>query len=350
MTIVHINIGLGGGGAEHIIFELAKKGNQDGVKTIVVSISNINLIAHKFIDQNIEIHYLNVNSISSLFSGLKKLSIILKPLIDVVLHCHMVHGLMVGVFYKIRYKKLPIIFTLHNTLVEHIYRRYLLFFTKSLRNADINFSKSGNKWYLKPVNVIANGVDFEKFSALNERSYHKTKEKFIFLYLGRIEEQKNPLFLINLVSDLIKIGENNFGIHIAGDGNMRNELESLIFENGYENVIKILGFQNNVKQVMENSHCLILPSLWEGLPVSLIEASANKLPIITTAVGSIPDYFNNSNSYISDLKDFFRSMNHVMDNYHEASEKAEKLFADNKSIFDIEAVYEKHRLLYSKYL
>lgn len=349
MTVVHINIGLGGGGAEHILLELAKKGNQDGVKTIIVSISNIDIIEHKFKEQNIEYHYLNVNSIASFFKGLNKLHTIIIPLKNTVLHCHMFHGLMMGICYNLRYKKIPIIFTLHNILVEHVYRRFLLFFTKPLRKVDINFSKNSNKWYLKPVTVIANGVDFEKFHILKERTYIKNKDIFVFLFLGRIEEQKNPLYLIDIVSNLIKYGKNNFEIHIAGDGNMRTELEQLISENEYSKYIKILGFQNNVKNVMEQSHCLILPSLWEGLPVSLIEASANKLPIITTPVGSIPEYFNDTNSYVVDLKHFHTAMNSVMDNYDRAIARAEKLFKNNRNVFDINIVYEKHKLLYTKY-
>ncbi len=350
MTIVHINIGLGGGGAEHIILELAKKGNQDGVKTIVVSISNINLIAHKFIEQNIEIHYLNVSSILSFVAGLKKLHSILNPLNNVVLHCHMVHGLIMGICYRLRYKKLPIIFTLHNILVEHLYRRYILFFTKSLREADINFSASSNKWYLKPVHVIANGVDFAKFRMVEERFYNKDKEKFIFLFLGRIEEQKNPLFLINIVSDLKNSGINNFVIHIAGDGLMRKELQHLIAKNGFEDFVKILGFQNDIAKMMRNSHCLILPSLWEGLPVSLIEASASELPIVTTSVGSIPDYFNKTNCYISELSEFYKAMTEIITNYNEAKIRAKKLYNDNKSVFDIDSVYQKHKKLYEKYV
>ena len=348
MTVVHINIGLGGGGAEHILLELAKKGNQDGIKTIVISISSIDVIEHKFTENNIEVHYLNVSSAKTFFKGLKKMNNILKPLDDVILHCHMVHGLIMGVCYRLRYKKVPIIFTLHNILVEHVYRRYLLFFTKPLREADINFSSDSNKWYLKPVNVIANGVDFQKFQNGVERTYSGS-DKFIFLFLGRIEEQKNPLVLIDLITSLVKSGKSNFEIQIAGDGLMRGELEDLIAKHKYENYLKILGFRNDIINLMEKAHCLILPSLWEGLPVSLIEASASKLPIITTPVGSIPEYFNDTNCYISELDTFHQPMIDIMDNYSEAKTKADKLFNDNKSIFDIDSVYKKHKLLYKLY-
>ncbi|HTO16576.1 MAG TPA: glycosyltransferase family 4 protein [Edaphocola sp.] len=349
MTVVHINIGLGGGGAEHVLLELSKKGNEDNIKMIVVAIANIDQIEYKFTDQEIEVQHLNINSIKSFFKGLKKLHSIVNPINDVVFHCHMFHGLLIGLSYSLIYKKTPIIFTLHNILVEHIYRRWILFFTKPIRNADINFSNTSNKWYLKPVEVIANGVDFKKFNTVDNRSYNKDIEKFIFLFLGRIEEQKNPLILIDFVSDLIKYGENNFQIHIAGDGIMRKELECLILKNKYQNYIKILGFQKNVKQIMEKSHCLILPSLWEGLPISLIEASANKLPIITTPVGSIPEYFNNTNACVIEVSQFSFYMYEVMRNYNNAIMRAEKLLVDNKSVFDIEAVYEKHKLLYLKH-
>src|SRR5690606_28305267 len=139
-TVIHIIIGLGGGGAEHILLEIARKGNQDGIKNIIIPISSINDIEYKFIENNIEIHWLNVNSITSLTKGLKKLHSIIIPLNKVVFHCHMFHGLLFAIVYNLKYKKIPIIFTLHNTLVRHIHRRWLLYFTKPLRKVDINFS------------------------------------------------------------------------------------------------------------------------------------------------------------------------------------------------------------------
>ena len=350
MTIVHINIGLGGGGAEHVILELAKKGNQDGVKNIVVSISYINQIGYKFTNENIEVYQLHVNSFASFFKGVNKLHTIINSIDNVILHCHMFHGLMMGICYNIKYKKLPIIFTLHSTLVKNVYRRLILFFTKPLRKVDINFSERSNKWYLKTIYVIPNGVDFGKFNSTKNRVYDKDKEKFIFLFLARIEVPKNPLFLITLVSELEKCGKSNFEIRIAGDGAMRKELENLISKNRYEDFIKILGFQDDVDKIMQNSHCLILPSLWEGLPISLIEASASKLPVVTTPVGSIPQYFNKSNSFISELPDFYLAMIEIMDNYDEAKIRAKKLFYDNKNVFDINNVYQKHKVVYKKIL
>ncbi|CDF79997.1 putative glycosyltransferase (GT4) [Formosa agariphila KMM 3901] len=349
MTVVHINIGLGGGGAEHIILELAEKGNKNGIKNIVISLSSINQIEHKFKKADIETHFLNINSISNLKSSLNQINNILKPLDQVVFHCHMFHGLMFGILYSLFHKKTPIVFTLHNTLVRLPYRRYLLYISKHLRKFDINFSKDGERWYLKPITVIANGVDFNKFVISKQRSYN-VNEKFVFLFIGRIQEQKNPLFLVDLVTKLLKEGKSNFEIQVAGDGNLKGELEELVTLKNYDKYIKLLGFQNNVKQLLETSHCIIMPSLWEGLPVTLIEASTTLLPIITTPVGSIPEYFNDENSYVSELDSFHLHMIQVMEDYDGALIKAKVLYKDNKSIFDINEVYKKHEILYRECL
>lgn len=348
MTVAHINIGLGGGGAEHIILELAKKGNQNGVKNIAISITDINAIEHKFQREGIETHYLNFKSFRFIKQTLKKMDDILGSEKNLVLHCHMFHGLMFGIFYNLLFKKVPIIFTLHNVLVEEIYRRHLLFFTKPIRKADINFSKNSKKWYLNPIHIIPNGIDFSKFKAEQDRLY-LPNEKFIFLFLGRVEEQKNPLVIVELIAKLLKSGKRNFEIHVAGDGSLLNQLEKKIIQNNYVEYIKLLGFQKEVHTTIESSHCLILPSLWEGLPLTLIEASASKLPIITTPVGSIPEYFNATNSYVSDLQNFHLSMIEVMDDYENALIKANKSFEDNKNLFDIEVVYQKHQELYNQF-
>ncbi|OUS02951.1 hypothetical protein A9Q86_02570 [Flavobacteriales bacterium 33_180_T64] len=346
MTIVHLNIGLGAGGAEHMILEMAKKSQQNHIKTIIFAITNNNQIEFKFAENNLEFHYLGINSPKQFFKGVKKLKNTLANYDDVIMHCHMFHALIVGVFYSFFYKKTPLVFTLHNILVEEVYRRFTLFFTKPFRKADINFSDRASKWYLKNTKVIANGVDFEKFQLKEERHYD-ANEPFRFLFLGRIEEQKNPLILVDFVKKLIDKGHTNFVINVAGEGDMKLQLEQLIKVNKFENYIQLLGFQKDVKQQLCNAHCMIMPSLWEGLPISLIEASATKLPIITTPVGSIPDFFNSSNTFVSHCEDFHLAMISVLNNYTEARIKANKLYVDNKGIFDINSVYQQHLDLYT---
>ena len=261
----------------------------------------------------------------------------------------MFHGLMSAVIYSLFYQKIPIVFTLHNTIVPEWYRRVLLYLSKPNRQVDINFSPSIKKWYLKNTVVIPNGVDFDNFKSFPKK-FNKTTDTFQFLFLGRIEEQKNPMFLIELTNYLIEKHHVNFIINLAGDGSLRKQLEQNISTYKLDKFINILGFQNNINQLFNTSHCLILPSLWEGLPISLIEASAAKIPIITTPVGSIPEFFNNSNCEIAELEEFGDAMINVINNYDQALNKASKLYNDNKSVFDINSVFKMHQETYNKVL
>ena len=345
MTLVHLITGLGGGGAEHMVLELSKTAQRNKTKTIVISITNSNTIESKFKANDIEYHFLGIHSFKSFKNGFKNLKAILKNQNGVVVHCHMFHSGMLGILFKLFYKNVPLVFTMHTNSVKQLYRRLLLFFTKPLRKTDIIFSENSNKWYLKNSVVIPNGVDFERFKLSKKRTYNNS-QPFSFLFLGRLFEPKNPLFLVTLVSKLKNADISNFEINIVGDGPMREELETAINDADVSNHFVFHGFNNNVIPFLHQSDCLILPSLWEGMPVTIIEAAATKLPIIATPVGSIPDFLNESNAFVRNNANFHEAMINVVNNYEDAISKSNKLFDDMSSIFDIETIYNKHKTIY----
>ncbi len=348
MTILHLIIGLDGGGAEHMVLELANQCQNKGNKVIVVSLSNRDLILNKFNSKNIECHFLNVVSIKSLIKGLSKLKEIHSKSTDkFVFHCHMFHAFIVGFLYKVFFKNVPIVFTLHTNQVKQLYRKWILFLTKKFRSKDIIFSKNSKKWYLKNTIDIPNGVDLSKFKPIEKLD---AERPFTFLFLGRLTEPKNPLFLIHIVNQLIENNHKDFIINVVGDGGLRKELETAIIKNELSNYIKLLGFQNNVSKFISEANCLIIPSLWEGMPVSIIEAGASKLPVISTPVGSIPDFLNDDNAYVTDLEKFHESMISVLTNYNEAIKKGEILFDLVKSKYDIEKVSDLHIKIYKSAL
>lgn len=350
MTIVHIPSSLAGGGAEQMVLQLAKESNAS-VKTIVISIADVKTLEQKFLDANIEVHFLGVNSFKnrSLISGLKKLHSLVKDKDDVIFHCHMFHAAIFGAYYNVFYKKIPTVFTLHTNKLDSFARRLGLYFTKPFRKADIIFSENASKWYLKKNHVIPNGVDFSMFNP-NENRRIDTSSTFKFLFLGRMHEPKNPLYLVKAANLLKTSGLANFEFSIVGDGHMKTELVTMIEKHNLSAHFKFHGFQNNIKPFLDEAHCLLLPSIREGMPIVILEAAAAKLPIITTAVGSIPDFLNSSNAYISDLKYFHENMIDVIHNYSDAKERADKLYHEIKSMFDIKSVYNKHIELYKSLL
>lgn len=346
MTIIHLTSTLGGGGAEQMVLQLSKQSNTI-LKTIVISLSGTFMALEKhFIHQNIEYYILGVNSFKdlSLVNGLKKFKEIERNLDDVVIHCHMFHAILFGMLYKLRYPKTKLIFTLHTNILEYKSQRLILYFSKVLRFRDIIFSQKGKKWYIKSnCEIIPNGVIFKDFN-FGKRTF--PSGKFKFLFIGRISHEKSPLRLIEAAKQLLALKITDFEINFVGDGILRTELSNQIKTHKLENHFKLHGFQHDIKPYLCDAHCLVLPSIREGMPVVIIEAAASRLPIVSTPVGSIPDFLNDSNAYLSEIKSFDRAMLKVIQNYTEALNKSEKLYQDIKSDFNIKSVFAKHLNLY----
>ncbi|MEY8848961.1 glycosyltransferase [Psychroserpens sp. XS_ASV72] len=346
MTIIHLTSTLGGGGAEQMVLQLAKQSNSEH-KTIVVSLSNT-LIAlePRFKNHNIEYYLLGVNSFKnkSLLNGLKQFKQIIGNLDDVVIHCHMYHAVLFGMLYKLRHPKQKLIFTLHSNMLEFTNKRLILFFTKALRFKDIIFSPKGHKWYLKSnAEIICNGVNFSDF---NFGDRNKTSSVFNFLFIGRISHEKSPRRLIESAQQLLDQNISNFNIHFVGDGILKDAISREVKEKKLENHFTFHGFQHDIKPYLAEAHCLVLPSLWEGLPVVIIEAAASKLPVIATPVGSIPDFLNDNNAYVSELDNFHDAMISVYKNYDLALQKAVKLYNEIEAKFEIKNVFAKHLSVY----
>lgn len=330
-----------------MVLRLAKL-SQDNIRTIVFSISSINTLEPKFKEAGIEYYFLGINSFrnKTIIDGLKKFHEIVKNYPDAVFHCHQHHSAFLAILYRIFYfKKVPFAFTLHTNKIDSIPRRIFLFITSPFRTADIIFSESGSKWYLKNSNIIANGVDFSDFNPNPNREFRKG-QIFSFLYLGRLSEEKNPFHMIEVAKELLANNVNDFVIDIVGEGGLKNQLESMIESNNLQKHVIMHGFRNDVQKVIHDSHCMVIPSFREGLPVVLVEAAASLLPIISTPIGSIPDFINETNGYLSSHADFAKTMMQVMQDYPAALKKAKKLSSDAKSTFDINNVYMKHLGLY----
>lgn len=343
--IVHLITGLGGGGAEQMVLKLALEAKKKDIESLVIAISSINTLEKKFRQEGISPFFLNIDSLWAIPKGLSKLHGILSKEKLLCVHCHMIHGLLIGILYHCIYKKIQIVFTLHNNDAKPKIRRVFLNTTKKIRKADILFSKSGEQTYLKNSIIIPNGLSVQKFKSIGKNNRIKP-ETFNFLFLGSLTEQKNPLQLIQFAKSLINKSIKNFKIDVVGDGILRTMLEQEISNNKLQSFIKLHGFCNNIPTFLKSSQCLIMPSFWEGMPVVILEAGASKLPIITTPVGSIPDIISEDEGYITPLDLFSEVMIQVYHNYDEALEKSNNFYNKVVEEYSIEVVFEKHLKLY----
>lgn len=161
--------------------------------------------------------------------------------------------------------------------------------SESAKNHYINTEKIA----LSKVAYIPNAIEIEKFKNNEDCSYLyyelelKKEESIILACIGRLNEEKGHKYLLEALSSLN--GRYNIKLLVVGEGPLRNSLQSMVHSLQLNDKIKFLGQRNDIPQILEISDCLILSSIYEGLPSCILEAMAAGKPVIATKVGGIPD-------------------------------------------------------------
>jgi glycosyltransferase involved in cell wall biosynthesis len=136
------------------------------------------------------------------------------------------------------------------------------------------------------VRVVHCGLD-DEFLAQTLTPPPRTSQ---FVCVGRLCEQKGQLLLLRAVHRLRELGV-LVKLVLAGDGEMRPEVDALIAELGIAEQVRVTGWisGDTVRQEILAARALVLPSFAEGLPVVLMEAMALGRPVISTYIAGIPE-------------------------------------------------------------
>lgn len=135
------------------------------------------------------------------------------------------------------------------------------------------------------IPVIFNGVDLSNCKV--KEDYTK-RDEFKIVHIGRFMDVKNHAMILKTFALFAK-QHTDATLQLIGDGELRKDMEQLAQELGVENSVEFAGLQSNVYPWLHDADIFILPSKFEGMPMTLIEAMGTGLPIISSAVGGVPD-------------------------------------------------------------
>jgi len=130
--------------------------------------------------------------------------------------------------------------------------------------------------------VIKNAVEVEDFEETRDKEYD-------IIFVGRLERAKGVDVLLKAIQILEKNRSVALRVAIVGDGSQVGYLRRITQDLEIRSRVEFLGIRQDISQLMRNSKVFVLPSRWEGLPMVILEAMANKVPIIATSVGGIPE-------------------------------------------------------------
>ena len=145
---------------------------------------------------------------------------------------------------------------------------------------------------LSRVSVIYNGIDL---SRCVPKPTYETGETVTILHVGRFDVPKNHPGLLEAFRLLLETHP-ECRLRLVGDGDLRPDMEKLAREKGIADFVEFCGMQSNVYPYLHDADIFTLPSIYEGNPMTIIEAMGTGLPIVASRVGGIPDMISDGES------------------------------------------------------
>ena len=161
------------------------------------------------------------------------------------------------------------------------------------------------------IPVIYNGVDLSR--CIPKESYGAGA--ITLVHVGRFNAQKNHGGLLQAFRKILARFPDS-RLNLLGDGELRQEVETLAAELGIAENVQFLGSQSNVYPYLHKADIFLLPSHYEGMPMTIIEAMGTGLPIAASAVGGVPDMLTHRESGLltsPDPEEFSRAVLELME-------------------------------------
>jgi glycosyltransferase involved in cell wall biosynthesis len=350
MKILQLIFSLSSGGAERFVTDLSNQLSRNHEVTLCIICTDGNPKWSFYKNELSErINYINLKCKKgiNLQAFYLVLSLIQRIKPDVV-HAHLntiIYLFIPALFYKHKYK---FYHTLHNTAKKTVgytgqkflNRFYYKHFIQPVTISDDSDNSFKELYRLNNSKLIVNGrkqlVKTSLFKNVREEvdRYKINTNDTVFLHIGRYNKQKNQKMLIDTFNRLLKENKNVI-LLIIGTG--FDEGRGAKLKKGNQKGIYFLGSKQNISDYLYCSNAFCLSSLWEGLPISILEAlSCGVIPICTPA-GGIQDVIrNNTYGYISEnfsSESYYMAVTKFLDDPNKISpDKLRKYFDINYSI------------------
>lgn len=180
----------------------------------------------------------------------------------------------------------------HNTSQERNLKYLVKLYSRSLipRYATDLFAcgEMAGKWMFKNHSfvIMRNAIESDKFiydpeMAKKKRTTLGIDSKFVLGHVGRFNIQKNHEFLIEIFREVYKQDKNSV-LLLVGTGELESKIQEQVRSMGLSEKVIFLGVREDIPELMQVMDIFVFPSLFEGLPVTVVEAQAAGLPCVVS--------------------------------------------------------------------
>lgn len=306
MKIALVITGLGMGGAEHVVVNLADKLASRGHTVKIAFLTGKAEVLPN--NCEIEIFSINMKGSKDFLKAYIKLRHFINNFKPDVVHSHMVHANLFARLLRLTVKIPKLVCTAHNANEGGKLRMLGYRLTDKLATISTNVSDEAVESFIKKGAVkpgrmvsVVNGINTDHFVFDAKLSYKKRQEleitsKQAILSVGRLDTQKDYPNLLNAIA-ILKDQRQDFKVFIVGDGPLKQEICELTKILEIESCVEFLGIRRDIPALMSASDIFVLASAWEGFGLVVAEAMACERVTIATDCGGVAEVMGN-NGYL----------------------------------------------------
>lgn len=303
IKVAHIIPMLGPGGAERVAVHIVRGLNRQRFEVAVISIwHRVECDLERLLDDcDVPVQYLGKGWG---FDGriYHRLHRALKEYRPDIVHTHL-HVLRYALPSLLLLKHMALLHTVHNLAEREIEPRARCIQRYALNHGVVpiavseEVARSLKRLYgMQRCRVIPNGIPTNHYAHPQvAREEWRAREGFgedqvLFTCVARFWPQKNHALLLKAFAQG-PASDANAHLVLVGEGSLQEQLEEQAKSIGLARKVHFLGLRSDIPDVLGAMDAFVLSSDWEGNPLSVMEAMAAGLPIVSTAVGGVPDLF-----------------------------------------------------------
>ena len=311
MKILHIIDSAGFYGAERMLLNLVHEQISLGLYPIIGSIGTQNCKFKELekiaIRRGYPIELFRMKPGPNIFGAAQILKFAKNYKCD-ILHSHGYKGNILLGLLPADIRKIPLVSTIHGWTSTNIFSRiafyeildrFILRFLDAVVFVNKNIVHNFNfpEKLINSFSFIDNGIDdtpIQPKQLIPDVLNFCRKSPKLIGSIGRLSQEKGFSFLLDSFSELFK-RDDDVRLIILGDGPLKNNLQKQISSLNIDDFVYMPGYVDDASQYLQFFDMLVIPSLQEGLPITLLEAMRAKTLIIASSVGGIPDALDNGN-------------------------------------------------------